>query len=406
MGMVARYAGLTYLPDFVRVLFKGMPGVFRHRHQLVFCWLVLMQILVTGPRTLKALCRGAPSHIAEWHLRRLLCAGYWSLHVLLSWFAEEAIKAFPQAEDQVVFVVADGSKKDKRGTKNPAAQFGRTSRHEAYFFGIRFVVLMLHWDVYRIPVDFSIVLPKGHPDYRTENQLFRDMLTRLKPPEWARLVIVTADAAFASRDNMRLVQQLDQSEHHRHWGFVFAIARTWNMEDGKNLSHLVKHIPHNVFQRTWIPRPTSNQGRKTFWVFRKRARLCHIGDVTMVLSKKGRNVCPKNTKILVTNLLELTARLVLSIYQRRWSVEILFKELKSGLGLGEHQVTRDIDRIEKSVGMAVIAYLVLIRARKQDIRPSRSWSIFQLQKNFTGDVVCNQLEHSMRLRFEKLMKAA
>jgi hypothetical protein len=74
--------------------------------------------------------------------------------------------------------------------------------------------------------------------------------------------------------------------------------------------------------------------------------------------------------------------------------------------LGEHQVTRDIDRIEKSVGMAVIAYLVLIRARKQDIRPSRSWSIFQLQNNFTGDVVCNQLEHSMRLRFEKLMKAA
>ena len=126
----------------------------------------------------------------------------------------------------------------------------------------------------------------------------------------------------------------------------------------------------------------------------------------MVLSKKGRNVCPKNTKILVTNLLELTARLVLPIYQRRWSVEILFKELKSGLGLGEHQVTRDIDRIEKSVGMAVIAYLVLIRARKEDIRPSRSWSIFQLQNNFTGDVVCNQLEHSMRLRFEKLMKAA
>ena len=126
----------------------------------------------------------------------------------------------------------------------------------------------------------------------------------------------------------------------------------------------------------------------------------------MVLSKKGRNVCPKNTKILVTNLLELTARLVLSIYQRRWSVEILFKELKSGLGLGEHQVTRDIDRIEKSVGMAVIAYLVLIRARKQDIRPSRSWSIFQLQNNFSRDVVCNQLEHSMRLRFQKLMKAA
>jgi hypothetical protein len=55
---------------------------------------------------------------------------------------------------------------------------------------------------------------------------------------------------------------------------------------------------------------------------------------------------------------------------------------------------------------AVIAYLVLIRARKEDIRPSRSWSIFQLQNNFTSDVVCNQLEHSMRQRLKKLRKAA
>jgi hypothetical protein len=97
---------------------------------------------------------------------------------------------------------------------------------------------------------------------------------------------------------------------------VFAIARTWKMEDGKSLSNLVKHIPYANFQKTWIPRLANDKGRKTFWVFRKRARLRHIGDVTMVLSKTGRNVAPKNTKVLVTNLVELTARQVLSVYQR------------------------------------------------------------------------------------------
>jgi hypothetical protein len=406
METLARYVGITRLPDSVRLLFKGMPGVFRHRHQLVFCWLVVMHMVLAGPKTLKALSRTAPSHIAEWHFRRLLCAGYWNLRILLWWFAEEAIKSFPPPEDKVVYVDADGSKKDKRGKKNPAAQKGRTSKREAFFFGIKFVVLMLQWGVYRIPVDFSIVLRKGDPDYKNENQLFREMLTRFKPPEWAIYIIVVADAGFASTKNMQLVQQLDKEDKHRIWGFVFSIARTWKMEDGKSLSNLVKHIPRANFAMTWIPRLASNKGRKTFWVFRKRARLRHIGDVTMVLSKTGPNVSPQNTKILVTNLVELTARQVLSIYQKRWPIEILFWELKSGMGLGEHQVTKDVDRIEKSIGIAIIAYLVLIRARKADISPCRPWSIFQLKNNFTTELVCKQLELKLQRKLDKLKKAA
>jgi hypothetical protein len=406
MEFFAKYVGLTYLPPFVRVLFKGMPMVFRHRHQLVFCWLVLTQMILNGPRTLKGLSHVAPSHVGEWHFRRLLCAGYLNSLILLWWFAEEAIKAFPAPEDRVIYVVSDGSKKDKRGKKNPAAQKGRTAQHKAYFFGIRFVVLMVHWDVYRIPVDFCLVLPKSHPDYETENQLFRKMLKRFKPPAWAELVIVTADAAFASLDNMKLIKKLDRSDPHRRWGFVFAIARTWNMENGKSLSNLAKHIPHKTFQRTWIPRLANEKSRKTFWVYRKRARLRHIGDVTMVLSKKRRNMCPKRTKILVTNLVEMTARQVLCIYQRRWGIEILFKELKSGIGLGEHQVTKDINRIEKSFSIAIIAYLVLIRARKMDICSGQPWSIFQLKNNFTNDLVCNQLQYNMERKLKKLAKAA
>jgi len=42
----------------------------------------------------------------------------------------------------------------------------------------------------------------------------------------------------------------------------------------------------------------------------------------VVLSKKGRNVGPKHTKILVTNLDEWTPRQVVGAYQRRWPVEI------------------------------------------------------------------------------------
>jgi len=406
MPDIKRKWSFTCLPPAIRILFKGMPGVWRHRHQLVFCWLIVMQIVTSRARTLSGLSQSAPGFITEWRFRRLLSAGYWSLKVLLHWFAEEAIKSLPTPENKVIYVIADGSKKDKRGQKNPAAQKGRMNEHHAWFFGIKFVVLMVAWDNYRIPVDFQMVLPKGHPDYKRENELFRHMLSHFQPPDWAKVVIVIGDAAFAAKDNMKLIQARDKADSQRRWGFVFAIARTWNMADGKSLRNLVKHTPHSCYRQTWIPRLPDHKGRKTFWIFEKLTSLKHLGDVTVVLTKKGRNVGPKNTKLLVTNLLELTGRQVIDIYQRRWAIGILFKELKSGLGLGEHQVTKKLPRIEKSLGIALIAYLFLLRARKDDIKPGKPWSIFQLKTNFTMDLIQKQFQHSMALEINKWKKAA
>ncbi|MBF0495313.1 MAG: transposase [Deltaproteobacteria bacterium] len=354
-----------------------------------------MQIILFGPRTLTRLSQQGPSWLAEWHFRKLLSSGYWSLNILLTWFADKAIKAFPAPRDKVVYVAGDGSHKNKRGKKSPAVQKTRISDRKAYFFGIKFVVLCVCWDVYRIPVDFRIVLPKDHPNYKNEGELFREMLRLFRPPDWASRIIIVGDAGFSSKDNIKLIKQIDVKDRKRRWGFVFAIARTWNMEDGKNLKNLVTHTPYCYYQRTWIPRLADGCGRKTFWVFAKDTRLTDIGDVTIVMSKKGPNVSPKKTKLLVTNLLELTTREILSIYQRRWSIEILFKELKSGMGLGEHQVTMDIKRIEKSLGIAIIAYLALIRARKEDIKPGQPWSIFQLKNNFTMEVLNYQLNHTL-----------
>jgi IS4 transposase len=97
---------------------------------------------------------------------------------------------------------------------------------------------------------------------------------------------------------------------------------------------------------------------------------------------------------------------VISIYQRRWSIEIIFKELKNGLGTGDHQVSKDIERVEKSFGIAIAAYLFLLRVRKEDILPCKSWSIFQLQNNFRLEVIKEQIEHKVELKIKKLNKAA
>src|SRR3989475_4541540 len=171
-------------------------------------------------------------------------------------------------------------------------------------------------------VGFRLVLPKRSAGYSSENALFREMVGEFEPPRWAKLVIVGGDAAYGSKANMRMVQDRDKADAARRWGFVFAIARTWKTVEEQSLKNLVTHVPHKYDQCTRVPRAQGRKGRKTFWTSSTRLCLRHVGDVTVVLSKKGRNMGPQHTKILVTNLAELTPSQVVCIYQKRWAIEV------------------------------------------------------------------------------------
>jgi len=383
-----------------------MPGLWKHRHRLMLCWLMVMQALFPGRKTLEELARWTPAPVTVWRWRRLLKATYWDVHLLVEWWVEEALNTLPPSTDGTMYLVGDGSHKPKRGRQNPLAQKGRNSAHHPWFFGIRFALLTANWDVYRLPVAFRLIRPKNHPAYQPENVLFREMVKRFVPPAWATRVIVEGDAAYGSQENMKMVLQRDTDDPTRRWGFVFAIARTWKTVEGKALKDLVTHLPRQYYQRSRVPRLPGSKGCKTFWIYSKRLCLRHIGDVTVVLSKKGRNLGPAHTKILVTNLDEWTPRQVVSAYQRRWPVEQMHRELKTDLGLGEHQVSREEGRIEKSFGIAIMAYLLLIRACHQEILPGKAWSVAQLQHAFRLRVITNQVEHNVKRRLPKARKAA
>jgi hypothetical protein len=312
----------TYLPGFVTMIFHGMPTVWRGRHRLIFCWLVFMQAVHPGRHTLAEMARWTPAAITAWRFGRLLQAAYWNVHLLVSWLAQDLMATLPAPANGILYLCGDGSHADKRGAKNSVAQKGRISQHHPWFFGLRFVLLMAAWDGYRIPVSFRLILPKRHAGYRSENALFREMVGEFVPPCWAKLVIVGGDAAYGSKANMRMVQDRDKADTARRWGFVFAISRTWKTVEEKTLKNLVTHLPRQYYQRTQVPRETAGKGRRTFWTYHTRVCLRHVGHVTVVLSKKGRNVGPHNTKLLVTNLAELTPRQVVSIYQNRWAIEL------------------------------------------------------------------------------------
>jgi hypothetical protein len=250
----------TYLPSFVTIVFRGMPTVWRGRHRLIFCWLVFMQAVHPGRKTLEEMARWTPAAITAWRFGRLLKATYWNVHGIVSWVAQDLVATLPAPPNGILYLFGDGRHADKRGTKNPGAPKGRNSQHHPWFFGLRFVLLLAAWANYRIPVGCRLILPKRHAGYRSENVLFREMVSEFVPPSWAKVVMVGGDAAYGSKANMRMVHDRDKTDPARRWGFVFAIARTWKTVEEKTLKKLVSHVPRPYSQRTRVPRDTTGNG--------------------------------------------------------------------------------------------------------------------------------------------------
>jgi hypothetical protein len=253
------------------------------------------------------------------------------------------------------------------------------------------------WNGFRIPIKIATIDPtcEGH-----QNILFRQMLRDFEAPSWVREIVVLGDAGYAANPTLKLIKELG-------WTYVFAMPRTRKFTNGNYVRDLVQHLPKSLYRRRATYKPDGR--RQDYWVFMRHAELHQLGDVTIVLSKKRRNLGPNRVKIIVTNLLDVSASAVISQYSIRWSVELVIKELKGGLHLGRMQVSQDAERVERAVVLPVCAYLLLIHLYGCESAPSQGWSLFQLKQRFTETLMqdqVNRVEQKWQRKWNEIKEAA
>jgi hypothetical protein len=360
------------------------------QHFLVFCWLLIALIRDPGKGTLKGLGAYLPLKLPYWTTLRMVRSSQWDAVAVMTQMAMATLRALPPPADGVLYLIGDSTLKDKRGRKHPLGHTTRHSEHAPYTFGFEMVLLIASWGRFRVPVALALLDPqcRGH-----QNILFRQMLKAFVPPAWARQVVVVADAGFAANATMRLITE-------QHYTYVFAMPRTRKFTNGKYLRDLVHHLPKSWYHRRASHKPDGR--RRDYWVFLRRASLHNLGDVTIVLSKKRRNDGPKGVKIIVTNLTGASAGAVLSMYAWRWGGEVTIKELKSSLPLGQMQVTRDKERVMRSVALSVLAYLLLVRLYSSEEAVMKDGSLFKLKERFIGEVAQDAMPRTERKWQHKL----
>jgi hypothetical protein len=62
------------------------------------------------------------------------------------------------------------------------------------------------------------------------------------------------------------------------------------------------------------------------------------------------------------------------------------KALKSGLPLGQMHVTKEAERVTRSVALSGVAYLLLVRLSGCDAALSPEWSLFKLTEHLAEEV--------------------
>ena len=372
----------TCLPRTVYDFLYPLKPLFRcsqARHFVIFCWLLVAIIRDPGSGTLKGLCPYLPPHLSYWALIRMLRSGKWDAQAVMKGMADKVLRSLPPAADSKLYLIGDTTHKPKRGKQHPLGYVARQSKSSPHFFGFGMVVLVARWNGFRIPIQIATIDPerKGH-----QNILFRQMLKDFEAPSWVREIVVLGDAGYPANETLELIEELG-------WTYVFAMPRTRKFTNGKYVRDMVQHLPKSRYRRRATYKPDGR--RQDYWVYLRHAELHQLGDVTIVLSKKRRNLGPNRVKIIVTNLLDVSASAVISQYAIRWRVELVIKELKGGLHLGRMQVSQDAERVERSVVLPVCAYLLLVHLHGRDQALSQGWSLFQLKQRFTEAIMQDQV---------------
>ena len=391
--------GITVIAENVYGFLYQFKGCFRckqSRHFVLFSWLVIMLIIDQGKGKIKGLSRMMPGRIKYWSLMRMIRSGQWEAQEVLGDMTRGVLQWLPGACDGVMYLIVDATAKGKRGKKHPLGRKLRINDHSGYTFGFEAVILIAAWGRYRVPVGIRLIKPKirGH-----QNILFRQMIRDFVPPVWVKQVVVVADGGFGAKKSFRVIKG-------KGYKYVFAISRTRKFTDGKHVADLARHLPKSFYHRVASYKPDGR--RRDYWIYSRPVSLNGLGDdVTMILSKmilskRRRNEGPKKIKVIVTNLRGVKDGQILSIYARRWGVEVTIKELKAGLYIGQMQVTKDAHRVERSVVLSVVAYLLLVRLYGRGECIEEGFSIFKLKHKFTSDLYQKQLNHLEQKWREKL----
>ena len=318
----------TSLQAFLAPLTKHLTKPQRAR-----LWMILTAWVLTGPvgKVLHWALRCPTRHRTS--LAAFLTRSDWdSAQMLRAAVLRELKRLDPQPGETLEWII-DDSRIAKRGRKMAAVTKIWDHAEQRFVRGHIVVTVALRFRGVVWPWQLELWLPLsyvGKKRYRKMTEMAAQMIHRL--PDFAGLrVHVLFDAFY-------LCPLVTKACAARGWHWFSVASRNRNFTPEKGRRHQLGDwcqgfLRHNA-QRVRMRR---SRGWRWLQIATTAGHLSRIGTVRVVVSHRPKDAW-KNAVIFVTNATKLQARDIVAIYERRWDIEVLFKELKGTLGLGAYQV--------------------------------------------------------------------
>jgi hypothetical protein len=402
-------------PRFVQAFFRPVrPGLTKPRfHHL---WTLVLALLLGVRRAkLTHLAGALPGHTHRTAHGAFLSRSDWDAAELLDTEVHGLLRRMKPRRGEVIYLIIDDTRIPKRGKRMFGVSKIWDHKQQRYIHGHFVVSAAVLFRGVTLPWRFELWLAKrwaGH-SYRKSTEIAAEMIRAFDPPKGLK-VRVLFDAFYLSP----VVTKACETR-----GFTWfsvagknrTIVRTWGV------SQKIRDLGPGLLKYRGRPvRMPRSRGWAKMRIAAVNGRLARTGDVRLVFSKRPRSVW-KTMVAFATNETKLAARAIVSIYEKRWAIEVLFKELRGDLGLGDYQVLSK-DAIQRHLHLCGLAHLLLThhsmdvvgaQARKVNTEvslPTMNERLAALRDRLRHDQVRQLLRgkrhHKLRQRLERYLLAA
>jgi DDE family transposase len=344
---------LTASPKNLQSVFAPMrAGLTKPQFLHLRCF--VLAVLVRGRSEMRAVAQASTFGRHRTSVGLFLCHAEWDEASLLAQESRRVLQSMQPRKGEVVYLLLDDTRIVKRARKMDDVSKLWDHTHQRFASGHTVVVAAVHFRGVTLPWRLEVWQAKSWAGarYRKPTEIAAALIHEFQPPPGIK-VRVLFDAYYLCAQVTNACQTRGFT-----WFSVASKNRTLTRGCGgkRTLKQLGPGLLKYAGQRVRLRR---HPGWRWMRIAATDGRLAKIGAVRIVFSKRPRDPWKKLLAV-ATNEVTRSAREIIAIYEKRWHIEVLFKELRSELGLGAYRMQKR-KGIRRHLHLICLAHLVLTR---------------------------------------------
>jgi len=303
-------------------------------HVYSYFWSMVLSICISHGSTIDRLVKSLRNTKHRTNHGEFLWRSNWDESVVMQQIALDMLRSLFTKKDKNLFFIIDDTQTLKRAKKMQAV--GKLHHHATGKYGTGHTILKvcLYYRGVTIPWASLLYIKKEHADklavgFRKLTELAADAIREADLPEEFK-VTVLFDAFY-------LCPNLVNACKERKWHYI-GVGKSNRWFTVGSIKRKLAKYGSNVLRNSGIWCDVAGLCKTNKYRLAQRiGKLNKLGTVKIVFSRrKGEN---KHIAI-VTDDLHASMKTIVAHYLNRWSIEMLIKDEKQHLGLGDYRVLR------------------------------------------------------------------